>query len=105
MKKAKDKWGKTRDRTGSQQAAETWKLYYENNKGKLQEYDRRQDPKKRSARNKLNAAIRNNQITRQPCEVCGKEKVDAHHDDYDKPLEVRWLCRTHHSRLHKRGQP
>ena len=40
-------------------------------------------------------------LIRQPCEVCGLEKVDAHHDDYTKPLEVRWLCRKHHNRHHK----
>lgn len=37
-----------------------------------------------------------------PCEVCGAvEKVEAHHDDYMKPLDVRWLCRTHHREHHK----
>jgi hypothetical protein len=36
----------------------------------------------------------------QPCEVCGDLKVTAHHDDYSKPLDVRWLCRLHHSRAH-----
>lgn len=35
-------------------------------------------------------------ITRQPCEVCGDPKVQAHHTDYSKPLEVRWLCKVHH---------
>lgn len=39
-------------------------------------------------------------MERKPCEQCGDVKSDAHHDDYAKPLEVRWLCRKHHARWH-----
>ena len=36
-----------------------------------------------------------------PCEVCGTmDHIVAHHDDYSKPLEVRWLCRGHHKKHH-----
>jgi len=35
-------------------------------------------------------------LTQQPCEKCRAARTIAHHDDYDKPLEVRWLCRSHH---------
>lgn len=41
-------------------------------------------------------------LTKQPCEVCGAKVVDAHHDDYAKPLDVRWLCRSHHREHHER---
>lgn len=44
--------------------------------------------------------INRGKLVRQPCEVCGEIKVDAHHDDYSKPLEVRWLCRLHHRQHH-----
>lgn len=37
----------------------------------------------------------------EPCEVCGAEKVDAHHNDYDRPGDVRWLCRKHHVQHHQ----
>lgn len=37
----------------------------------------------------------------QPCTVCGaKDDLQMHHDDYNKPLKVRWLCRACHKRLH-----
>jgi hypothetical protein len=39
-------------------------------------------------------------LVRKPCEICGREDADAHHDDYAKPLEVRFLCGTHHHRFH-----
>lgn len=36
------------------------------------------------------------------CADCGQEKtLDAHHHDYSKPLEVRWLCRLCHKKAHK----
>lgn len=44
----------------------------------------------------LNNAVRDGRLKRMPCEVCGVEKVQAHHTDYSKPLEVRWLCQKHH---------
>ena len=45
--------------------------------------------------------MRDKHIIKQPCEVCGEEKAEAHHDDYDKPLEVRWLCFKCHRKWHK----
>ena len=47
------------------------------------------------------AAILGGYLVREPCEVCGVARTDAHHDDYNEPLKVRWLCRADHAALHK----
>ena len=37
------------------------------------------------------------------CERCGTEgRVQAHHADYRRPLEVTWICRTCHGQEHRR---
>lgn len=63
---------------------------------------------KKAVREFTNNNIRSGFLVRQPCEVCKSEKkADAHHDDYTKPLDVRWLCRKHHNehhRLHGEGK-
>lgn len=54
-------------------------------------------PEKYKARTAVGNALRDGRLHRGPCEVCGTtEKVHAHHDDYSKPLQVRWLCFQHH---------
>ncbi len=60
----------------------------------------KRNPHKRQAHIKVGGAIRSGRLIKQPCEVCGETKVEAHHDDYSKPLDVRWLCTTHHAERH-----
>ncbi len=58
-------------------------------------------------------AIKRGRLVPQPCESCGatgrmadgRNKVQAHHDDYNKPLEVRWLCQEHHHEWHRNNAP
>lgn len=46
-------------------------------------------------------AIKTETIKKQPCEMCGSViNVIGHHKDYNKPLEVNWLCLEHHGSLH-----
>tara|TARA_R110002049_G_scaffold111950_2_gene261288 strand:- start:1765 stop:2184 length:420 start_codon:yes stop_codon:yes gene_type:complete len=89
-----------------------------NNLDKIREYDRargnRQDPnyiiewkkkypKKYKAHCMVNNQKRAGNLHQEPCEVCGSEKSVAHHDDYDKPLNVRWLCQAHHKQWHSKN--
>lgn len=61
---------------------------------------RREQPDKCLARRKVNDAIKCGWIERKPCEDCGDPKSEAHHEDYSKPLDVKWLCQTHHRERH-----
>jgi len=62
---------------------------------------RDKNPKKYKAHNMVNNAIRDKKLFRECCEVCGNEKSHAHHDDYSKPLNVRFLCCEHHRQWHE----
>lgn len=53
------------------------------------------------ARKLVQKALLRGKLKKEPCEKCGELKVDAHHLDYLKPLEVVWLCRKHHIELHR----
>ena len=55
---------------------------------------------KHLAHKAVQTAIARKALTRQCCEVCGVLETHAHHDDYDKPLDVRWLCLGHHREAH-----
>jgi len=57
---------------------------------------REKNPEKYRAHTAVGNAIRDGRLKRLPCEVCGEVKAEAHHDDYSKPLDVRWLCFRHH---------
>lgn len=52
------------------------------------------------AHQKVKLGIKRGLLTKKPCEVCGDPKSVGHHEDYLKPLEVKWLCSRHHMRLH-----
>lgn len=45
-------------------------------------------------------ALRKGSLKRLPCDVCGSLPSHAHHKDYSKPLDIRWLCPKHHKTIH-----
>jgi hypothetical protein len=56
---------------------------------------------KYKATSMVNNAIRDGKMFREPCVVCGDVVTHAHHDDYLKPLNVKWLCAAHHAQWHR----
>jgi len=63
---------------------------------------RKHHPKRAKAHRWVSYAVERAELVRPArCEACGREcKVIAHHEDYDKPLEVEWLCRACHAKRH-----
>lgn len=55
---------------------------------------------KHRCRQQTKNAINRGDLVVEPCEVCGDKTVDAHHDDYSDHMNIRWLCRKHHSEHH-----
>ena len=51
-----------------------------------------------------NSLLRGDMVKPIKCEKCMKEdsRLHAHHEDYEKPLEVIWLCHECHMNVHKK---
>ncbi|MHA1409237.1 MAG: hypothetical protein ACTSQY_02755 [Candidatus Odinarchaeia archaeon] len=105
----KRKWDATYLSTpnGRRVHTQSRKVYSKTDKGK--EVNRigalnysEKNPEKRKAHQILNNAIRDGKIERpDTCEKCGKKKpVEAHHEDYSKPLDVDFWCKDCHTAYH-----
>ena len=82
-------------------------LEYDRNRGSRQTYEdtkayRLRWPEKYKARQAVCNAVRTGRLIKpESCETCGEVgRVEGHHDDYSKPLEVRWLCSPCHHQHH-----
>lgn len=62
---------------------------------------REKDPQKAKCRDAVRKAVAKGALVCMPCEKCGAQPAHAHHEDYSKPLDVVWLCPTHHADLHR----
>lgn len=62
---------------------------------------RKNHPQRVMARSIVYRELRAKRIKKAPCFFCGSVKVEAHHNDYAKPLEVVWCCKMHHRNLDK----
>jgi len=81
------------------------KITYHRHKEKIKEYAKESyDPLKGSARRKVYYALKKGRLIKPDlCQDCGhKKKLNAHHHDYTKPLDVIWLCRDCHGKQHRK---
>lgn len=84
------------------------KLARSRNPEKFKERERNKkpaDPLKQKARAKFSFAVRSGKLTRPlNCSICGVSgvRIEGHHTDYSKPLDVVWLCIMCHGKQHRR---
>lgn len=96
-------------RANLQHRVEARRKYSKSDQGKMARHRanskyRSQNPKKYKAHSMVSWALRNGELVKKNCEVCGSKKTEAHHDNYNKPLEVRWLCDRHHKEWHRNNR-
>jgi hypothetical protein len=81
------------------------KLWREKNKSRFSEVVgewKKRNPQKAAAHSLILWAVKAGVLIRKNiCEECGTEKkTEAHHEDYYKPMEVVWLCKSCHVKKH-----
>lgn len=99
-------WANNKDKK-----AEKDKRYRETHKEELNRKSRerysanKEFRKYHAIRTGVNLAVKKGQLQKKPCEVCGELKVEGHHDNYNEPYKVRWLCKKCHTEWHKHNKP
>lgn len=74
---------------------------------KAKEAHYRRYPHRSAARNAVNNAIRDGRLHKpSQCESCSNETaLHGHHCDYNKPMDVMWLCDPCHKQWHRDNTP
>lgn len=80
----------------------TTTLKYTINESDLVEYK-----KKTIARQIVTNLVKKGEMKRaDKCEICSKPYLTvAHHTDYGKPTDVKWLCNSCHGEVHRKDNP
>lgn len=67
----------------------------------------KKNPKARAAHILVGNYLRDGKLLKADCcEGChGNDKLEAHHCDYNKPLDVLWFCDECHKKWHRENEP
>lgn len=86
-----------------EKALKTRKRKQEPNYNKKSEYQKNYRKNNKIKTNSRHLALKIEIPKNQLCENCKKElATDRHHEDYNKPLEVKFLCRSCHYKLNRK---
>ena len=83
-----------------------WRKRYPEQRAALRR--KQENREKDAAHRRLYRAVKAGKITKPlECSVCNQahDHIHGHHDDYSKPLEVRWLCPRCHREAHAEQLP
>jgi flagellar biosynthesis GTPase FlhF len=80
-----------------------WRSRNPTKTGKIVANWKKKNPQKAAAHSLILWAIRTGVMIRpEKCEECGmKDKIQGHHENYLRPMEVKWLCRKCHLEKHR----
>lgn len=85
------------------------KNYSKTSKGKITRRNatkifREKHPDRYLCHTKVGTGLKNGSVTRPyKCDHCERETtLEAHHSNYSKPLDITWVCKNCHLKLHKR---
>lgn len=88
------------------QYSRQWRL---NNKEKIKRAEKRYyaaNRKKKAAHSLVNYALRQGRLVPlENCVLCGRTPTQAHHPNYDLPLDIIWLCEECHKGFHRKYNP
>ncbi len=105
--KRKAEYARKYNREHAEQVAQYGRSYRSSHLEEKRVYDkkyRKANPEKRRAPVYVHRACKSGELVR--AEICSRpsctntERIEAHHEDYSKPLDVEWLCESCHKKHH-----
>jgi hypothetical protein len=94
------KWWKKHHKELLSRYSNEWRKEHKKYYLELTKEWQKENPEQYKTTQIFNRAVLQGKIRRQPCQKCGAEKTDGHHEDYNNPLDVMWLCHKCHINYH-----
>jgi len=99
IKRSEQQLQAIRERTGKLLTGElngNWRGGSSNNHYRYKLNQKEKWPERIQARNKVRSAVKSGKLEKETCFICGEVNVNGHHENYEFPIEVVWVCTFHH---------